>query len=205
MIPHTTSARGAGENGGCRALCKECSSGPDEKLAREVKGRNDSRGGRYGLRLLGRFRLDSLPYFLDILVERGGFRLQSFPFAGTDICGKHLAFDARAFAFEMRQQFLVVFIKFANGSLDRASRRHPVVPPFASPPPHHTIMPQRLALAGLHPCQVVKKSSRCHPACPDAGREPPCGEGSAFSFGFCKYVPLATTGMTIKIHFSTTC
>jgi hypothetical protein len=99
-----------------------------------------------------------LPHFLDVLVERGGFRLQSFPFAGPYVCAKHFAFDSRALAFEMLQQFLIVLIEFADGSLDRAPRRDPVVPPFAPPSPHHAIMPQPLALAGLHPCQFVKKT-----------------------------------------------
>lgn len=96
-------------------------------------------------RLLGRVGLHSLAHFLDVFVEGGGFRLQSFPFAGPDIRAKHFAFDSRALAFEMGQQFLIVFIKFADGLLDRAPRRDPVVSSLASLSPHHAIMPQRRA------------------------------------------------------------
>lgn len=91
-----------------------------------------------------------MAHLLDVFVERGGFGLQSFPFAGADIRAEDFAFDSRALAFEMRQQFLIVFIKFADGSLDRTSSRDPVIPSLAFPSPHHAIMPQPLALTGLH-------------------------------------------------------
>src|SRR5579864_678253 len=139
-----------------------------------------------------------MPHFLDVLVEGGGFRLQSFPFPGPDICAKHFAFDSRALAFEMRQQFLIVFIKFANGSVDRASRRNSVVPSLTLPSPHHAIMPQPLALAGLHPCQFVKKTVAVIPS-RNAARDLLVPSVSA------KCVPLATTGTTIKIHSSANC
>ena len=104
-------------------------------------------------RLLWRFGLDSLPHFLDVLVERGGFRSQPFPFAWPDICAEHFAFDARALAFEMRQQFLIVFIEFPDGVLDRTPRRHSVITPLAFPPPHHAIMPQSLT---YRPASLVR-------------------------------------------------
>lgn len=123
--------------------------------------------------------------FLDVVVEGGGFCAQSFPFAGRDICAERFAFDSRALAFEMRQQFLMVFIKLADGLLDRTPRRDTVVSPLAFPPPHHAIMPQPLALVGLHPRRAAKKYFAVIPLVPTQEGSHHAA-GSAFSFGFCK-------------------
>src|SRR5487761_42153 len=95
---------------------------------------------------LWRFGLPSLPHFLDVFVERVAFRLQSFPFARPDICAEHLALDSLALTFQMRQQFLIVLVKFADGPLDRAPRRDPEIPTFAPPSPHRASMPPRSRL-----------------------------------------------------------
>jgi hypothetical protein len=112
--------------------------------------------------------LNFLLNFLDVFIERGGFRFPSVPFAQRHIFREYLPFDARSLVLEMRQPLAIVRIQRADGLLDGAPRRDPVVSSLASASPHPAMMPQTIWYLAVY-AEGNERSARRKVVCPAVG------------------------------------